>query len=307
MRSTLAAMLAVTALASSAFGASVLNDWNLIVRTNLNGTSEVDGSALIGGNVSGATNYSVQGVTASSGDGLAVGGNISSGASVRINHGGNLRIGGSVLGTRILNGGGSQINDAGVSSLVSSAFAEVVALQASLGALTANGSIDGAGNMNASPTDMNGSNVAVYAFNISTIQGLGQLNLNFGSADTVVLNVTSNTGAINLVAPPNLLGGFSQSNSSRIIWNFLDATDISVNNTFNGALLATNADLKVLGGGVNGSVVVNSVSALNAEIRRFNYNGWLPESDPSIIPLPGAGAMGFAGVLALGARRRRAI
>jgi hypothetical protein len=53
--------------------------------------------------------------------------------------------------------------------------------------------------------------------------------------------------------------------------------------------------------------VVNSVSALNAEIRRFNYNGWLPESDPSIIPLPGAGAMGFAGVLALGARRRRAI
>jgi choice-of-anchor A domain-containing protein len=300
-------MLAVTALASSAFGASVLNDWNLIVRTNLNGTSEVDGSALIGGNVSGATNYSVQGVTASSGDGLAVGGNISSGASVRINHGGNLRIGGSVLGTRILNGGGSQINDAGVSSLVSSAFAEVVALQASLGALTANGSIDGAGNMNASPTDMNGSNVAVYAFNISTIQGLGQLNLNFGSADTVVLNVTSNTGAINLVAPPNLLGGFSQSNSSRIIWNFLDATDISVNNTFNGALLATNADLKVLGGGVNGSVVVNSVSALNAEIRRFNYNGWLPESDPSIIPLPGAGAMGFAGVLALGARRRRAI
>ncbi len=307
MRSTLAAMLAVSALASSAFGASVLSDWNLIVRNNLNGTSEVDGSALIGGNVSGATNYSVQGVTASTGDGLAVGGNINSGASVRINHGGNLRIGGSVLGTRILNDGGSQINDAGVSSLVSSAFAEVVALQASLGALTANGTIDGGGNMNASPTDMNGSNVAVYAFNISTIQGLGQLNLNFGAADTVVLNVTSNTGVINLVAPPNLIGGFSQNNSSRIIWNFLDATSIAVNNTFNGALLATDADLQVLGGAINGSVVVNSVSALNAEIRRFNYNGWLPENDPSIIPLPGAGAMGFAGVLALGARRRRSV
>src|SRR5688572_8737471 len=148
MRSKVVALLAVSTLASSAFGASVLKDWNLIVRHNLSGASEVDGSALIGGNVSGATNYSVQGVTASSGDGLAVAGNIDAGASVRINHSGNLRIKGSVLGTSILNGG-SQINDPSVSSLVSSAFAEVVALQASLGSLTANGTIDGGGNMNA--------------------------------------------------------------------------------------------------------------------------------------------------------------
>lgn len=305
MRNAIAAMLTVSALGSAAMGASVLSDWNLIVRTNLSGTSEVDGSVLVGGNITGTTNYAVQGVTASNGDGVAVGGNIVN--TVNINNGGNLRIGGSVLGTANLNAGGVQINDAGVSSMVNNAINEVVALQSSLAALTANGTIDGAGNMNASPVGMNGSNVAVYNFNISTIQALGQLNLNFGAADTVVLNVSSDTGFIDLVAPPNLIGGFSQSNSSRIIWNFLDATQIDVNNSFNGALLAVDADLRVLGGGINGSVVVNSLSTLNAEIRRHTYNGWLPEEDTPIVPLPTAGFMGLVGIGALGARRRRGL
>lgn len=299
-----AAFVAVASAASHA--GSVLTDWNLIVRGNVFSTSEVDGSALIGGNLAGpASNYAVQGVTASNGDGLAVAGNINAGATANINNSGNLRIGGSVLGTRNLNGG-SQINDSGVSSMVTNAINQVVAMQASLAALASNGTIDGAGNMNAAPTNYNGANVAVYSFNISAIQSFGQLNLNMGAADTVILNVTSNSGVINLVAPPNLLGGFNQANSSRILWNFVDATEITVNNTFNGALIAPDADLRILGGGINGSVVVDSLSFQNAEIRRFNYTGWLPpEDDTPVIPLPAGGAMALAGLLAIGARRRR--
>lgn len=306
MRSSITTMCFVAAFTSSAFGASVLSDWNLIVRNHVNGTSEVDGSALVGGSTFGTMNFAVQGVTSSNGDGLAVGGNIFS--TVQVNNGGNLRLAGSVFGAANLNGGGSLVNGAGVSSMVSSAFNEVVALQSALGSLTSNGTLDGAGNMNAAPTNINGANVAVYSISATQLNGLGQLNLNFGSADAVVINVAADAnGLVMFNAPPNFVGGLAnQSNSSKIIWNLVDATTVIVNNNFNGALLASNADLQLLGGGINGSVVVDSISALNAEIRRFTYTGWLPpEQDTPVVPLPGAGALGFAGILAIGARRRR--
>ena len=305
-RSLLISAISVASLACAAHAGSVLTDWNVIVRGNVFSTSEVDGSALIGGNLGGsASNYAVQGVTASNGDGLAVAGNI--GVNVQINNGGNLRLGGAAFGAVNLNGvGGTQINDSAVSSMVTSAINQVVAMQASLSSLAANGTIDGAGNMNASPTNIGGANVAVYSFNISTIQSFGQLNLNMGSADTVILNVTSNNGVIDLVAPPNLLGGFNQNNSSKILWNFVDATEITVNNTFNGALIAPDADLRILGGAINGTVVVGSISQQDAEIRRHTYTGWLPPQDePPVIPLPAGGAMAMAGLFAIGARRRR--
>src|SRR5262249_12958472 len=156
---------------------------------------------------------------------------------------------GSVLGTALRNGGGALITDPTVPATVSNIFSSLAATSAFLHALTPNGTLDGAGNLNASPTLIRGHQVALYHFNDTAVQGLGQLNLNFGSADTVVLNVGADgSGLVNFVAPPNMIGGFSQSNSAHIIWNFYDATTVKVNNTFNGAILALNADFQLLGG-----------------------------------------------------------
>lgn len=290
-------VVALAAVGSTALAdVSPLADWNLVCRTNLQSTSEVDGSAIIGGNITGTSNYSVQGVTAS-GTGLAVGGNIGAGVTVQVNNGGNLRISGSVLGTALRNGGGALINDPGISAEVAGIFSNLNATHTFLNSLATNGTIDGAGNMNAVPTNINGQLVAVYSFNQSAIQGLGQLNLNFGAATSVIINVNSAPGGTaDFIAPPNLIGGFSQANSSRILWNFTNTSTLLVNNTFNGAVLALDADLQLTGGAINGSVAVNSVSVQNAEIRRSNYGGF--------IPTPGASALltmaGFAA-----ARRRR--
>lgn len=270
--------------------ASTLNEWNLIVRNDLTTSSEVDGSAMIGGSMTGTSNYAVHGVTASNGDGLAIGGNIAGGINVQINNGGNLRLAGAVLGTSNinLNGGGIQINDPNVPTMVANAFAEVESISSYLSTLPSNGSMDGAGNFNATPTLMGGQNVAVYNLMNDDFTGLGQLNLNFGSADTVIINVMADgAGMVNLIAPPNIIGGFNQANSSRILWNLFDATDVAINNSFNGALLAPYADLQLLGGGMNGTVVVDSFSNMNAEVRRFTYDGYLPE--PASFGLLGIG------------------
>lgn len=299
MRTTPIIIAAIIAAAGSAAHADVFSDWNLVVRNNLNNTSEVDGSAMIGGNLSGTSNYAVQGVTSSTGDGLVVGGNLAAGFNYQINNGGNLRLSGSIFGTANLNGGGSTINDASVATMVTNAMTQAEGLSNFFAGYGATGSVDGAGNMNASTTTIGGQQVAFYTITQSDINGLGQLNLNMGSADTVVINfdASGSAGLANFNAPPNLIGGFNQGNSSSIVWNFLNTTQLNVNNSFNGMILATDADLALTGGGINGSVFVDNISAMNAEIRRSTYTG--------VTPAPGTiGALALGGLFA--ARRRRA-
>ncbi len=296
---SLHALLGTLTIATVAV-ASPLSEWNLIVRQDLHTTSEVDGSALIGGDLYGTSNYAVQGVTASNGDGLAVGGDITGGINVQINGGGNLRLAGGVLGGSNvnLNGGGAQIADAGVGAMVAGAFGELEALSASLAALSANGTVDGAGNFTAAPTLLEGQNVAIYNLASDDFQSFGQLNLNMGSADSVIINVLADGGGVvDLIAPPNIIGDFNQANSARILWNLPDAASVLVNNDFDGALLAPFADLQLLGGGINGSVAVDSISVMNAEVRRFTYTGYMPE--PSAVTLLGLGMIAVA--------RRRAL
>ncbi|MCA9303899.1 MAG: choice-of-anchor A family protein, partial [Phycisphaerales bacterium] len=257
------------------------------------------GSAMIGGNLSGTSNYAVQGVTSSTGDGLVVGGNLGGGFNYQINNGGNLRISGSVFGTANLNGGGSTISDPSVSTMVNNAMTQAEGLSAFFAGFGATGSVDGAGNMNASTTTVNGQQVAFYSMTQADINGLGQLNLNMGGADTVVINfdASASGGTANFNAPPNLIGGFNQTNSSHIVWNFLNTTALNINNSFNGMILATDADLALTGGGINGSVFVDNISIMNAEIRRSTYTG--------VTPAPGTlGALTLAGLIA--SRRRRA-
>lgn len=276
--------------------ASVMSDWNLIVRNNLTSTSEVDGSALIGGNLAGTSNYATHSVTAPSNTGLAVGGNIAAGHNIQVNNGGHLRITGSALSTVNLNGGGSNIADPGVPALVSSVFSQLEAASAFLATLPSNGTMNGSGHFSAVPTLISGQLVAVYNISQNDFQSFGQISLTMGSAQSVIINVAANgAGVVDFTAPPNILSDFTQANSSRILWNFHNATSLIVNNSFNGAALAPYANLQLLGGGMNGTVVVNNVSVMNAEVRANTYTG--------LIPAPGATAL--FGLAALGAVRRR--
>lgn len=289
--------LAVVAATGAAASASVFQDWNLIVRNNLTITSEVDGSALIGGNITGTSNYAVQGVTASNGAGLMVGGTVAAGTNLQINNAGDFYFAGTVNGIINLNGGTSYYQPT-IANTVSNAFAQADAFSTYLAGLSATGTVDGAGNMNASTVAIGSEDVAVYSMTQATIAGLGQLNLNFGSADIVVINfdAAASGGAANFQAPPNFVGSLDQANSGRIVWNFINTTSLTVNNNFNGMILATDANLALLGGAINGTVIVDNISTMNAEIRNNTFQG--------IIPAPGSVALlGLGGLVAV--RRRR--
>ncbi len=232
--SSFATIALVTVCTAIPARASLLSEWNLLVETNMSTSSHVDGSTKVGGNMTAAAGeFTTHEVTALDGDGLAVGGNIS--GSFHINNGGNLRLGGTNSASVVYNGGGHFISDGGVAADVASDFAYLDTLSGMYAGLTPNGTLAGNGDMTASPTLIDGQMVAVYNLTAGSFGGLGQLNLVIGSADTVVINVSG--ANVNFQSPPNMIGGFSQTNSTKILWNLPGATQVTVNNSFSGALL----------------------------------------------------------------------
>lgn len=302
-RMAVGAITIASALASQA-SANPFTDWNLIVRHDIAlSTSEVDGSALIGGSLlNGTSNYAVRTVTSASGDGLAIGGMLTSPARVQVNNSGNFRINSSasIQGTANINGG-STVFDAGVAAQAASLADQAASASAFLSGLATTGTITGdANNANfiATSTVIDGMNVAVFNITSDQFQQYGTLGLSMSGADSVIINIAADaSGHVDLTAPPNLVGDFSQANSSRILWNAYDATSVTVNNNLNGALFAAGASLDLLGGGINGTVVVDSIDAQLAEIRLSTYEGY--------VPTPGtAGVLAAAGLVAVRRRRR---
>jgi choice-of-anchor A domain-containing protein len=291
-----AIMAATPALAS-------FTQYNLVVTGNLNNQSQdIEGSAFIGGNLSGgAVNVGTRLTPAASfvgTDVLTVGGMISS-SGINL-QAGNLRRGGSRSGFLNLNGGGPGVQfdivDSGVSTTAASLAAQMASTSSFLAGLTPNSTAQvpsgqpGPVNFNATPGPD-----GIAVFNVSGAQVFGslaqQINLNAGSASSIIINVTGNVNwnSGNMVGA--WTGAFAR---SRVLWNFVDATNINLDRNFNGAILAPLAALTNTTA-IDGSVFVASFTQ-RGEVHLPRYEGY--------IPTPGA-----AGLLALGglvaARRRR--
>jgi len=120
-------------------------------------------------------------------------------------------------------------------------------------------------------------------------------------ATSVILNssVTSATiaGAFLDSAATNL--------GSSMLWNFYNATSLTIGNQFGGSILATGADLTDLqGSNIEGGVYVKNVLVQNSEIHTKLYSGILPVS---AVPEPETYAMllGGLGLMGFIARRRK--
>jgi len=294
-----AVMAAGVALASQAH-ASILSDWNLFVYGNLNSSQEVEGRALIGGNLSGGAQQYGTMLTPRPNylgtDVLAVGGNINV-SNLHV-EAGNLRLGGTRSGTVDFNGGGHQINDPNTFLIAQAAQAEIVATSSYLHGLASTNTVtlpsgQPAGvTFNAVP---NSDGVAVFnvdgnsLFHSNLVQSI---NLSLNSADSVIINVSGTSISFD---GGNMIGGMNAANAGKILWNFYEATSISIDRQFFGALVAPGATLS------NSTVIVGSTAVAN-----FNQNGEVHiPTYTGFVPAPGAAGLTLAAGLFAARRRRR--
>jgi choice-of-anchor A domain-containing protein len=291
--------------------ASLLPNYNLVVFGNLSDSSDVEGTAIVGGDFTGsAANFGTklsQATTAGT-DVLTIVGNLDGGATTNIEAGGNLRIGGSVNGTVNLNGSGGSIVHALPIINMASLQSSMIGLSNSLNALSANSTVTLPG---AQPSNIvfNAdfvNNIAVFDVNASDIfenSKAQQILLNIGSAvpadSTIIINVAGSD--INF-DEGNFGSEFNDPSwSSQILWNFNGATALNVANTlgvsreFWGSVLAPSADTTLsTTSPIDGTVVVGSAN-LQGEIHLPQFAGNVPE--PTCLTL-----IGVCGILL---RRRR--
>lgn len=297
--------VALLGLATSRSNASLLPNYNLVVFGNLSDSSDVEGTAIVGGDFTGSTaNFGTKlsASTTAGTDVLTIAGNLDSGATANIEAGGNLRIGGSVNGTVNLNGSGGSIVHALPVIDLTSLQSSMIALSSNLDGLTPNSSVTLPGsqpsNITFNADFVNG--VAVFDVNASDIfenPKAQQILLNVGSAvpadSTVIINVAGSDIDFD---DGNFGSDFDDSNwSSQILWNFSGATTLNVANSLSvdrelwGSVLAPSANTTLDSTSpIDGTVVVGNAN-LQGEIHLPQFTGNVPE--PTCLALIGVGSI----------------
>lgn len=253
--------------------AGILQDFSLVVIENVQSSPEVEGRTIIGGNLTGSFNAGSNTSIPANQLSLIVGGSIN--ANVNLNKG-SLQYGGAQSGNLNNNSGGTITN---APFNIAPVKAELEAGSAYFQSLTANNSVSipgSPGPVNFNVTTLAPGNVAVFALSGPALFGNGnvqQMDINLNGAQQVIINVSGTS--INWGAGGNFVGNFVTNNvRARVLWNFYEATSITLNKNFNGALLAPYAHL-TNSTSIDGSVGVKSMT-LNGEVHQ----------PTSLVPLP---------------------
>jgi choice-of-anchor A domain-containing protein len=238
---------------------TTLSEWNLITAGNLQDVTDVNGNTYVGGNVTVANSFDVgtsDSATVQPGNySLAVDGNINSGGTIDVDAG-NTVVGGTVTGRTI---SGGTVTKGSLASVPSSPVSTVDSASTAWSKMTANSSAAVSGGT----LNFNCANSATLAvFNI-TAATLFKQNQSFGlklgsSTAQVVINV-SGTSATE-AGGENFNGLFS-SWGNRVVFNFYQATSVSLSGSIYGYVVAPDATVSTTStivGGVMANVLNSS-------------------------------------------------
>jgi choice-of-anchor A domain-containing protein len=273
------------AYANPLTAAQILASYNLVTTGDANTNSDIEGSAVVGGNANLAT---VFGNNAPAHPTLGVYGTIQ--GNLNVNNGGAVHYG--VKSASINLNGGSTAVQGGFTNTLLDFTSPLNALSASLAGLAANSTAINNGTFVAHP-DSNG--VAVFNLTAAALQ-TAMTNHSFAftqnGATAIIVNVDGNytEGSSTNWNPPPV---------QDVIFNFFDATSVAVGN-WQSSILAPGAAVSILNGNVQGFVYANSFVG-GGELHNFDFTGVLP----SAVPEPGTLAIfGLALGCLLTVRRR---
>ncbi|HEC75452.1 MAG TPA: choice-of-anchor A family protein [Methylophaga aminisulfidivorans] len=301
---------------------SLLKEYNLITLGDVTSTSEVEGNALIGGNVNGGqynmrstSNASVASLTVAGnttgniitkGKGLNVGGDVSgnitmndggdayvqsvSGALTNnANGNGSTSVVGYISGTVNTNGGKTTVGGVtppvNAATEVSNAAAVLSSFSNQLAAAGSNSSFEITGGKVTFNATADSNGLAVFAIDnaASFFENAHEFAFNVGDATSILFNVSGALDStLNLHA--NFLAGFAPNHGDKLLWNFLDAKSINILAQFGGSVLALGADVTT-DANIEGTLVSKSLNQ-NAEIHS-KPSSFIPPPI-SAVPVPPA-------------------
>jgi choice-of-anchor A domain-containing protein len=314
-------------------GDSWLSRYHLIVSDQLKNVGEVEGRALVN-NVSVKNSFSV-GVNYSSDPSqvnLAIVGKLEKGGAIHLNSGsayygdqsfqkGNqwtLVAGDGHKRTLNMNSKGTVTGTAPLD--YQKAFQGIASESQYLASLKSNSSLSYSGNAATFVVGKEvGNGVAVFSLTESDMNNLfvngktAQIEFNLNGVDpsAVVINVAGLEYSWNKAG--NFVGlwtenkpSLEESFRSKVMWNFSEAEEITMNRGFYGTLLAPYATLKNKGGAMEGAVAVKNLDT-NVEIHAPLFNGSFRQGSPVPEASGGAAAVALLGLgVHAGLRRRRA-
>ncbi|MEX2520223.1 MAG: collagen-binding domain-containing protein, partial [Paracoccaceae bacterium] len=233
---------------------------------------------------------------------MSVGGAVSGDIN---NNGGVVTIGGPISGNVNSNNGGSTvIAPVAAPAIAPVPVADVAAAMTGLAAdLAALADTGGTANI-ADQNNINFASVAgadgIAVFNVSGsfLQSGTFTGFTAAPGVTTIVNVSGSS----ITVGANLNTTFSN-----VLFNFFEAETLNIDSAFNVSILAPLADLRLQGGGINGTVVSRNLFQ-SAEIRPGAFTGDLPGVPVGAVPLPASGLLllGAMGLLGFRARRRAA-
>jgi choice-of-anchor A domain-containing protein len=250
--------MAGQARAGALSASDILGQFNAVVTNDFTSSSDVEGRLVVGGNMTGGATFYNNPFPIIKSDYGAVNvyGSVAPG-NYNVNNSGNVNVAGTNSGRFNLNGGTYSSSIPGGGSFDSSFGATLSTLSTQLGGMSANNVLPTTTDMNnvqITAKNVDSSGIAVFKITAAQLSQYASFNVNLGSAKTVVFDVMGNYNQ-----QANFQNFTDRTVDSHVIWNFTDATSVSLQG-FGGTVLA-------------GSATVTNSSPINGSLYALNYSG----------------------------------